>query len=462
MAKTNAGLKRELTIFGMIAIASGGVLGGWLAEAPYWFQLTGAGAAVIFPILAVLLVPMGLAFSELTAMLPFASAVDVWSCNAVGWKTGWATQWMFFLVQVVEPPLVAYIFVTAIGYFFPLSEIAKPAIAILIMVVWYVVSNYQIEITGKLAIWLFVIMVGMTVIDSLYYFLSGHWHWVNISRHGGLFPLGFGGAIAGASALVLKYIGFGMTPTMIQETNFPARKMALVIITALFIPAAVYTLATIAIGGLAPYTAIAKLTIPEPQLIESLGMSRIIAALAIISGLLYAFTTLMGFWVSSARVLYGASQLKQLPPWFIKTNSHGQPYVANLVVLAFGVFFAIFTSTNWVQYMYSLSVVASGVVYFLVCLSAYRLRDKHPEWDRPYRAPAGKPMFIAGMIVSAAITIVGITLLPVNAWPPIIIYILIGILIPLFMAHYRRGLNGSYEPVILTPDDIRDGAGAAS
>jgi APA family basic amino acid/polyamine antiporter len=456
MSDTGTGLKRELTVFGTIAIAAGGVLGGWLAEAPYWFQLTGAGAAIIFPILAVLLLPVGLAFSELTAMLPFSSAVDVWASNAVGWKTGWATQWMFFLVQVVEPPLVAYIFVAAIGYFVQIPDIAKPAIAIAIMVIWYVVSNYKIEITGKLAIWLFIIMVAITVIDSVYYFTSGHWHLANITQHGGFFPHGFSGAIAGASALVLKYIGFGMTPTLIQETTFPARKMATIITAALFIPAAVYLLATIAIGGLAPYTVIAKLTIPEPQLVSSLDMAAIIGLLAIASGLLYAFTTLMGFWTSSARVLYGASQLRQLPPWFSKTNSHGQPYIANLVVLAFGIFFAIFTNTNWVQYMYSLSVVAAGVVYFLVCLSAYNLRNKYPEWERPYRSPAGKPMFAGGMIISAAVTIVGVTLLPVNAWPPIIIYIVIGALIPIAMNAYRNNRHDGYEPIILTPADKQD------
>ena len=66
----------------MIAIASGAVIGGWLAEAPYWFSLTGAGAALIFPLLVIALIPVGLAFGELTATLPFASSVDVWTCNA--------------------------------------------------------------------------------------------------------------------------------------------------------------------------------------------------------------------------------------------------------------------------------------------------------------------------------------------------------------------------------------------
>ena len=91
------------------------MLGGWLAEAPYWFELTGAGAALIFPILAVILIPIALAFAELTSAMPFSSSVDVWSSSAMNPTMGWATQWLFFLVQVVEPPLVAFIFVTAAG-----------------------------------------------------------------------------------------------------------------------------------------------------------------------------------------------------------------------------------------------------------------------------------------------------------------------------------------------------------
>lgn len=411
------------------------------------------GAGLLFPVLAVCLLPVGFAFSELATTLPFTSAVDVWASTAMGPRTGWATQWMFFLVQVVEPPLVAYIFVTVAGYFFDMPDAIRPLIAIVIMVIWFIVSNYRIRITGRMAVWLFLIMVSITLINSIYYFSSSQWELNNITEHGGLFPMGFMGALAGGAALVLKYIGFGMTPTLMQETKFPARKMVIVILSALFIPAIVYLIATFAVGGLAPHDVIAELTLPEPELVNSLGMLRIFGFSAIVAGLMYAFTTLMAFWASSARCLYGASQLNQLPPWFTKLNSHGQPYIANVVVLLFGIFFAIFTNTNWVQYVYSLSVVAAGVVYFMVCLSAFILRDKHPEWERPYRAPAGKPIFVIGMVVSAIITIIGVTLLPPNAWAPILIYIIIGALVPVGMRYYRKRSNGGYEPIILTPED---------
>lgn len=37
-------LKRNLSFISMIALASGAVIGEWLAEAPYWFSVTGTGA----------------------------------------------------------------------------------------------------------------------------------------------------------------------------------------------------------------------------------------------------------------------------------------------------------------------------------------------------------------------------------------------------------------------------------
>lgn len=58
------------------------------------------------------------------------------------------------------------------------------------------------------------------------------------------------------------------------------------------------------------------------------------------------------------------------------------------------------------------------------------------------------------MLVSAAITVIGVTLLPPNAWPPIIMYIIIGALIPLAMRIYRRRVDAEWTPRVLTPADI--------
>ncbi len=446
-------LKRNLSFLSMIAIASGAVIGGWLAEAPYWFSVTGAGAAFIFPILAILLIPVGLAFSELTAMLPYSSAVDVWTTNAFGHKIGWATQWMMFLVQVVEPPMMAFIFITALKYFIPVAPGMDIPIAIGIVVLWYILSNFDIKLTGNLANVFFFGMIILSLVVAISLFTSGSWSLGNITQHGGFFPGGFNGIFIAMAVFSLKFIGFEMTPTMIEETNFPAKKMNRIILSALFIPAVLYFIVVMAIGGLTPWDKIASMSMPEPELIASLGLPAILGGIAIIAGILHAFTTLMGFWVASARVLYGSAQLNQLPHWFTKINKHGQPYVSNLVVLFFSVFFCLFTGDNWVQYIYAVSCIAAAVVYFMCSLDAMVLRRKHPEWERPYKAPGGDLLFIAGMIISVWIIIGSSLSLNLGGYLSLAIYFAIGVGIYMMMNVYRKSHPECNVDISLTPDD---------
>lgn len=451
-------LKRNLSFLQMIAIASGAVIGGWLAEAPYWFSVTGAGSALIFPILAILLIPVGLAFAELSAMLPFASAVSVWTSNALGKKAGWLTQWMMFLVQVVEPPMMAFIFITVINYFKPIPQGQQKWVAIAICILWYILSNFNIGITGKLATVFFFAMVVISVIVGISFFFSGSWSFDNISvasggQAGGLFPKRFPGFFIAMAVFSLKYIGFEMTPTMIEETNFPARKMWKVILSALFVPAILYLFVVFAMGGLAPWHEIAGMSMPEPELVAKLGLPAILGILAIISGCLHAFTTLMGFWTSSARIIYGSAQLNQLPKGFMRLNRYGQPWIANIIVLAFAIFFCLFTGENWVQYVYAMSCIAAGLVYFACCVDVMVLRKKHPEWKRPYRAPAGNWLFIIGCLVSIWIIIGSSLELELGGYISLVIYLAIGLLLAIYMNYYRKKHPGNEERV-LTPADI--------
>lgn len=446
-------LKRNLSFISMIAIASGSVIGGWLAEAPYWFSVTGAGAAFIFPILAVLLVPVGLAFAELTAMLPFASSVDVWTTNAFNHKVGWASQWLMFLIQVVEPPMMAFIFITAFNFFIPIPAGLQMWVAIAIVCVWFVISNFNIGITGKLANIFFFSMVGISILVCIVFFTSGNWSSENLTVGGGLFPNGFKGIFVAMAVFSLKFIGFELTPTMIEETNFPSSKMWKVILSALFVPAILYFAVVLAIGGMAPASEIAGMSMPEPELVARYGLPGIIGVLAIFAGILHAFTTLMGFWTSSSRVIYGAAQLNQLPHVFAKVNKKGQPFVANIVVLFFSIFFCFFTGDDWVQYIYAVSCIAAGLVYFMCCLDAMVLRKKHPEWPRPYKAPGGNAFLILGMVVSIWIVIGSCLELSLGGYVSLAVYCAIGVILYFVMKQYRKG-KPDLQPITLTPDDI--------
>lgn len=455
-------LKRNLSFISMIALSSGAVIGGWLAESPYWFSVTGAGAALIFPLLALLLIPVGLTFAELTSMLPFAASVDVWTTNALGHKAGFGTQWMMFLVQVVEPPMMAFIFITAADFFAPglIPPSANIWVAIATAVIWYIFSNFNVEITGKLANVFFFAMIIGSLIVSTCLFTSGHWDAANLTAKaadgtgGGLFPKGFYGVFVALAVFSLKFIGFEMTPTMVEETNFPVSKIWKVILSALFVPALLYFVVVMAIGGMAPADQIAAMGMPEPEIVSLYGMMPIIAWISVLCGVLHAFTTLMGFWSSAARVLYGSAEMNQLPKAFAKLNKYGQPALANTVVLLFTVFFCVFSGDNWVQYIYAVSCIAAGLVYFMCCLDAMLLRKKHPEWDRPYKAPAGNLMFVLGMIISVWVIIGSCLELDLGGYLSLLVYCLIGVALYVCMEIYRKKNPDGHQLRTFTPEDI--------
>jgi APA family basic amino acid/polyamine antiporter len=462
MSETPNKLKKNLSFFSMISIACGAVIGGWLTESPYWFELTGSSCVFVFPLLAVLLIPVGLVFAEMTTMLPFASSVGVWTSNALGFGAGWASQWLMFLIEASAPSLMAYIFITVVKLFVDLTSAQTIVITCLIVVAWYVVSNFSIGITGKLANVFFVIMTVFSVAVCIYFMCSGKWDAANLTAghaSGNMFAEGFKGFAMAMAVLSLKFIGFELTPTLIEETTFPRRKMWIVILSALIVPAVLYSFVVIALGGLVPRAAFADMLIPEISIINMYGFPKILAAMALIAGLLHALTTLMSVFSSAARILYGAAELNQLPAKFKKLNKHGQPVLANTVVLIFSLFFCIFSGLSiggWVSYFYSISSVAAGAVYFICCLDALILRKKHPDWERPYRC-SGVWMFYAGMALSLWITIGSCISLGQNgiaSFASLIVYGVVGLIVWLLMKSYIKKDPANREMKLLTPTDI--------
>ena len=454
MAENKNQLKKSLGMFSMISIAAGAVIGGWLAEAPYWFELTGPGSAFIFLILAVLMVPVGLAFAEMCAMLPFSGSVAVWTANATNYSFAWIIQWLMFLIQIVEPSLCAFILTTALGFFIDFTVTQTMIIAVALCIIWWCISNFNVSISGKLSSVFFVAMLVISCVIVVLFLTSGHWSSENLLGSGGWFPSGGKGIFLASGVLTIKYIGFEMTPTMIEETTFPVKNMWKVIMAALFIPAVLYALICITLGGMAPWQDLAKMSMPEPELIKSLGLPMVFAFAALLAGALHGLTTFMGFWTSSARVLYGSAEMNMLPPAFKKLNKYGQPVVANFVVLLFSIFFCIFSASNWVQYIYAVSCIAAGIVYFVVCLDTFLLRKKHPDWNRPYRAPGGNLLLFIGMAASVWVVVASSLSLDFAGWMSLVVYMAVGVILLVVMNVYRKNHPGEAEPKVLTPSDI--------
>ena len=129
-------------------------------------------------------------------------------------------------------------------------------------------------------------MTVFSVAVCIYFMCSGKWDAANLTAghaSGNMFAEGFKGFAMAMAVLSLKFIGFELTPTLIEETTFPRRKMWIVILSALIVPAVLYSFVVIALGGLVPRAAFADMLIPEISIINMYGFPKILAAMALIA-----------------------------------------------------------------------------------------------------------------------------------------------------------------------------------
>ena len=88
------GMKKELTLFNFFTIGFGAIIGtGWVLLVGDWMVLGGGPvpAMIAFGIGAILLVPIGMVFGELTAAIPISGGIIEYVERTFGRKLGFIT-----------------------------------------------------------------------------------------------------------------------------------------------------------------------------------------------------------------------------------------------------------------------------------------------------------------------------------------------------------------------------------
>ncbi|MBQ8562707.1 MAG: amino acid permease, partial [Firmicutes bacterium] len=112
----NNGLRKEIKLPGMIAMAAGGMVAAWMVEIKYWFEVGGAGSLWSLVTCALLILPLCFIYSELTSMMPYAGGQNIWVSNAFGWNTGFAACWFIMLLYIMAMPTVSYGIASMVSY----------------------------------------------------------------------------------------------------------------------------------------------------------------------------------------------------------------------------------------------------------------------------------------------------------------------------------------------------------
>jgi amino acid transporter len=252
-----------------------------------------------------------------------------------------------------------------------------PAFAINALITWLVYTGVKESrnasnamVVVKLAIIALVIMVGI-----------GH---IDLANWTPFLPNGFGGVMAGVSAVFFAYIGFDAVSTLAEESKDPQRDLPKGMMWSLIICTLVYIVLALVLTGMVPFD---QLNVSDP-LAEVFALKGVKWMLFIVSiAAVVAMTSVMlVFQLGQPRIWMSMSRDGLLPPRFASIHpKYKTPGFSTLVTGAVVGLPIFFTDESFILDFTSIGTLFAFV---LVCGGVLMLpyREKqHGRFHLPYR-----------------------------------------------------------------------------
>ena len=464
-------LRRVLGPLQLTALGVGAVIGTGI------FVLTGVAAHdKTGPALMLSFVASGLAcifaalcYAEFASMAPVAGSAYTYAYATLGELFAWIIGWDLILEYAVASMTVAHGWsknfqdvLAVMGMHVPhaLSNapfdydptvgrivatgtvLDLPAICIAALVTWVLVIGIK-ESAGfntaiviiKVSIVLFVIAVGS------FYVNPANWHPFAPYGFGGISIFGhtiFGetgkggeplGMLAGAAVIFFAYIGFDSVSTHAEEARNPKKDVPIGIVASLVICTVLYIAVAAVLTGMVPYSQI-NIETPVSDAFRQAGLpwARGLISVGAMCGITSVLLVMM---LSQPRVWLAMARDGMVPPSFFGAvhEKYRTPWKATILT---GVFVAIGAAFLPLRILADLTNIGTLFAFVVVCAAVLIMRRTHPTAERPFRAPLGTFVPVAG-IVTCMILMFS---LPPENWLRLIVWLAIGLVI--YFAYSRH------------------------
>jgi amino acid transporter len=402
-------MRRDIGTVGLLFAGVGSIIGsGWLFGALNASQLAGPAAIFSWLIAAVMIMLIGLVYSELGTMFPISGGVVRFPHLSFGSFASYTTGWITWLAAATVAPIEvegALQYATKYAPFTKAHQAGTETVhtltgigyllAVLGMAFFVLVNYFGIRwfarVNNVIVWWKLGIIVLVIVAFAVTTFHTANFHSHGFSTDGmhGVFT-----AIATAG-ITFSFLGFRQGVELAGETSNPKRNVPIAVIGSVAVTAVIYILLQIAfIGAVDPknlakgWTALSFTNDfgPLAAIASLIGLGWL-ATLLYIDAVVSPADTGLIYTTVTGRISYAMGKNGNAPRALARTTPRGVPLVSLFVTFVVGliVFLPFPSWQQLVGFITSATVMSFGSGS--VVLAA--LRRELPEHERPFKLPFG-------------------------------------------------------------------------
>jgi APA family basic amino acid/polyamine antiporter len=202
------------------------------------------------------------------------------------------------------------------------------------------------------------------------------------------------GVMAAAAIIFFAFYGFDAISTAAEETKNPGRDLAIGIVGSMVACVAIYMAVAVTAVGALSYTRFAISAEPLALILREIGQGGAATFLAA-SAVIALPTVLLAFFYGQSRIFFVMARDGLLPQSLARVSARGTPVRITLMT---AVIVAILAGLLPLDEIAALANAGTLAAFIAVCVCLIVLRRRAPDAPRPFRAPLGPLVAVAGTL----------------------------------------------------------------
>ncbi len=389
----------------VLVTAFGAMIGwGWVVSTGSWLSRAGVFGTVLgFVIGGTMIFFVGLTYSELTAAMPRAGGVRLFSYKAFGPIGSYVCSWFMVLSYIGVVCFEACSLPTVIQYIFPgflqgyLYSVAgfdiyatwlASALIIAILITYINIRGIKAAAVLQTVLTVIIAAVGILLVAASA--INGRAD--NLT--GQLF-LGEGGfniiknVLSVAVVAPFFLFGFDVIPQVAEEINVPLKKVGRLMLFSIILAVGFYGLVVTAVGLVMNLSDIAS-SLEQNGLVTAEAMAKVfssetMAKVLIIGGICGIVTSWNSFLIGGSRALFSMAEAHMIPSTFGKLHEKYKTPTNAILLVGLLSIISVFFGRTMLVWISDVASFACCIAYCMVAVAFLVIRKKMPDMPRPYK-----------------------------------------------------------------------------